>query len=249
MKASLLDVENLTVRRGEKTAVHSISFSLEHGSDTALIGPNGAGKTTLVQALLGLLPHQGGSIRLLGHRLPRSGRLPAAVRDQVAYLPQKLPLDGRFPLTVSELVELGCSPCCDIRRAVPAALERLQMNHLRSRLLSELSGGELQRALLAFCTVHPRRLLVLDEPRTGLDPQAAEQFLELLQMLRQRDGMTILQITHDLQMVRRSCDWVICLNRRICCEGPPVQALTRMELEQLYGRDYVIYEHHHGGPE
>ena len=248
MKASLLDVENLTVRRGEKTAVHSISFSLEHGSDTALIGPNGAGKTTLVQALLGLLPHQGGSIRLLGHRLPRSGRLPAAVRDQVAYLPQKLPLDGRFPLTVSELVELGCSPCCDIRRAVPAALERLQMNHLRSRLLSELSGGELQRALLAFCTVHPRRLLVLDEPRTGLDPQAAEQFQELLQMLRQRDGMTILQITHDLQMVRRSCDWVICLNRRVCCAGPPVQALTRMELEQLYGRDYVIYEHHHGGP-
>ena len=248
MSVPLLEVEDLSVRRGDQPVLSGISFTLQSGSDTALIGPNGAGKTTLVQALVGLLPHHGGRIRLLGHTLPRHGRLPASIRDQVAYLPQQLQLDGRFPLTVAEFVALGCSASCHRREAARAALERLQVGHLAARLLSELSGGEQQRVLLAFCTVHPRRLLVLDEPQTGLDPQAAEQFQELLQLLRLREGLTILQITHDLQMVRRSCDWVLCLNRRLCCEGPPIQTLTRLELEQLYGRDYVVYEHqhHHG---
>ena len=245
MNPPLLAVRDLQVRRGEALVIDGVSFELEAGCDTALIGPNGAGKSTLVQALLGLLPHHGGVIELLGHPLSRSGRLPAAIRDQVAYLPQKLQLDGRFPLAVEEFVRLGCSPCCNQRTAVPAVLDRLQVRHLRRRLLSELSGGELQRVLLAFCTVHPRRLLVFDEPRTGLDPQAAEQFHELLQQLRREQGLTIMQITHDLQMVRRSCDWVLCLNRRLCCQGPPQQTLSRDELERLYGGDFVLYEHSH----
>ena len=241
----MLAVSDLRVRRGDALVVDGVSFELHAGSDTALIGPNGAGKSSLVLALLGLLPHHGGSIELLGHPLPRSGRVPAAIRDQVAYLPQKLQLDGRFPLSVREFVRLGCSPCCDHRQAVPAVLQRLNVDHLSRRLLSELSGGELQRVLLAFCTVHPRRLLVFDEPRSGLDPQATEQFQEVLQQLRLEQGLSILQITHDLQMVRRSCDWVLCLNRRLCCQGPPLQTLSRTELERLYGTDLVLYEHRH----
>ena len=245
MTAPLLEVNDLCIARAGQEVVSGVSFALQSGSDTAVIGPNGAGKSTLVQALVGLLPHHGGTIRLLGHTLPRSGRLPREVRDQVAYLPQKLLLDGRFPLSVSEFVRLGCSPRCHHREAVSAALERLQVSHLRRRLLSELSGGELQRVLLAFCTVHPRKLLVFDEPRTGLDPQAAVQLQELLQQLRLQEGLTILQITHDLSMVRRSSDWVLCLNRSLCCQGPPEHTLSREELERLYGRDYVLYEHSH----
>ena len=244
MTAPLLEVNDLCIARAGQEVVSGVSFALQSGSDTAVIGPTGRAKAPWCRPWWGCSP-SGGTIRLLGHTLPRSGRLPRAIRDQVAYLPQKLLIDGRFPLSVSEFVRLGCSPCCNHRKAVPAALDRLQVSHLRRRLLSELSGGELQRVLLAFCTVHPRKLLVFDEPRTGLDPQAAVQLQELLQQLRLQEGLTILQITHDLSMVRRSSDWVLCLNRALCCQGPPEHTLSREELERLYGRDYVLYEHSH----
>ena len=106
----MLRAQNLRVQRGDALVVDGVSFDLHAGHDIALIGPNGAGKSTLVQALLGLLPHHGGSIELLGVRLAPSGQMPQAIRDQVAYLPQKLWLDGRFPLAVEEFVRLGCSP-------------------------------------------------------------------------------------------------------------------------------------------
>lgn len=245
----MLRAQNLRVQRGDALVVDGVSFEVQAGHDIALIGPNGAGKSTLVQALLGLLPHHGGSIELLGVQLAPSGQMPQAIRDQVAYLPQKLSIDGRFPLAVEEFVRLGCSPRCQHRVAVREALDRLEASHLRRRLLSELSGGELQRVLLAFCTIHPRRLLVFDEPRTGLDPQASEQLQVLLQQLRLQENLTTLQITHDLPMVRRSSDWVLCLNRRLCCQGAPEHTLSPAELERLYGRHFVPYQHHHHQPQ
>ena len=99
--------------------------------------------------------------------------------------------------------------------------------------------------LLAFCVVRPRRLLVLDEAQAGLDSQAAEQFYGLLFDLRRSEGWTILQVSHDLEMVRRTCDGVLCLNRSLRCSGPPDHALSPAQLERVYGRGYVPYHHHH----
>jgi len=99
--------------------------------------------------------------------------------------------------------------------------------------------------LLAFCLVRPRRLLVLDEAQAGLDAQGAERFYLLLQELRRREGLTILQVSHDLEMVRRSCDRVLCLNRRLRCSGPPDHALSAGQLELVYGKGYGPYHHHH----
>ena len=245
MGETILEVSHLSVRRGGQPVVEDVSFALSAETDTALVGPNGAGKSTLVQALLGLIPRQGGRVRVLGQELGPRGHLPAAVRDQIAYLPQLFAPRGPLPLTVCEFVALGGPPMRQRRQAVTRAVELCGCQGLERRLLSELSAGQLKRVLLAFCVVRPRRLLVLDEAQAGLDAQAAEQFHNLLFDLRRSQGWTILQVSHDLEMVRRSCDRVLCLNRRLRCQGAPAQTLTPAQLERLYGKGFVAYQHHH----
>jgi zinc transport system ATP-binding protein len=254
--APVLLVEGLSVRRGERLAVEQVSFELARESDTALVGPNGAGKSSLVGAVLGLLPRTSGRVRLLGHELGPSGELPRAVRSQIAYLPQSLALQGRFPLTVGEFVGFGVdSPGLSLawlgnrRRseAVQRALERTGCQDLAERRLSALSGGQLKRVLLAFCVVRPRQLLVLDEAQAGLDAPSSERFQQLLLELRRQEGWTVLQVSHDLEMVRRSCDQVLCLNRHLRCSGAPDHALSAARLAELYGPDLVPYGHHHAG--
>ena len=250
----ILEVSDLTVRRDGLTVIDDVSFSLGPDSDTALVGPNGAGKSTLVQAILGILPRQAGEVRFLGQRLSPRGQLPAALRSQLAYLPQSLPSRGRFPLTVAEFVALGWDPPgfalpwsggTARRSAVQAALRKTSSSDLAGRLISDLSGGQLKRVLLAFCVVRPRRLLLLDEAQAGLDARAAEQFHHLLFDLRRSEGWTILQVSHDLEMVRRTCDRVLCLNRSLRCSGSPDHALSPHQLERLYGRGFVPYHHQH----
>ncbi|MDP5122386.1 MAG: metal ABC transporter ATP-binding protein [Cyanobium sp. MAG_04] len=252
--APVLLVEGLSVRRGEQLAVEQVSFQLARETDTALVGPNGAGKSSLVAALLGLLPRAAGSVRILGHALGPAGELPRSVRAQIAYLPQSLALQGRFPLTVGEFVGFGFDPpglslawLGNRRRcnAVQRALERTGCKDLAERRLSELSGGQLKRVLLAFCVVRPRQLLVLDEAQAGLDAPSSEQFQELLLDLRRQEGWTVLQVSHDLEMVRRSCDQVLCLNRRLRCSGAPDHALSAARLAELYGPNVVPYRHNH----
>lgn len=252
--AAVLEVQGLSVQRGGVLAVDDVSFQLAPETDTALVGPNGAGKSSLVAAVLGLLPRQTGTVRILGHLLAPSGQLPRSVRAQIAYLPQTLSLQGRFPLSVAEFVGFGFDPPGlslawaggrRRRHAVQRALQRTGCADLATRLLSELSGGQLKRVLLAFCVARPRQLLVLDEAQAGLDVPSIEQFHQLLLQLRRQEGWTVLQISHDLEMVRRSCDQVLCLNRRLRCSGVPEYALSPARLAELYGPNVVSYHHHH----
>ena len=250
----VLLVKGLSVRRGEQLAVEQVSFQLASETDTALVGPNGAGKSSLVGAVLGLLPRACGEVEILGHSLGPSGELSRSVRSQIAYLPQSLALQGCFPLTVGEFVGFGVdSPGFSLAwlgskrrtKAVQRALERTGCQDLTERRLSELSGGQLKRVLLALCVVRPRQLLVLDEAQAGLDAPSAERFQELLLELRRQEGWTVLQVSHDLEMVRRSCDQVLCLNRRLRCSGAPDHALSSARLAELYGPNVVPYRHHH----
>jgi zinc/manganese transport system ATP-binding protein len=236
--------------------VEQVSFALSRETDTALVGPNGAGKSSLVGAVLGLLPGASGTVQILGHPLSPAGELPRSVRAQIAYLPQSLALQGRFPLTVGEFVGFGFDPpglslawLGNSRRfdAVHRALKRTGCQDLAERRLSELSGGQLKRVLLAFCVVRPRQLLVLDEAQAGLDAPSSEQFQQLLLELRRQEDWTVLQVSHDLEMVRRSCDQVLCLNRRLRCSGAPDHALSPARLAELYGPNVVPYRHHHAG--
>ena len=162
MQNSVLVVNDLSVERSGRLAVENVSFSLESESETALVGPNGAGKSTLIAALLGLVPRRSGQVAILGHPLASNGFLPGGIRSQIAYVPQSLSLQGRFPLTVSEFVGFGFDPPGprwpwrgrrERQQAVQLALDRTGCIDLRRRLLSELSGGQLKRVMLSFCVV------------------------------------------------------------------------------------------------
>jgi zinc transport system ATP-binding protein len=250
----VLSVEQLTVYRETYAAVQDVSFALEAGTDTAIVGPNGAGKTTLVQAILGILPRQSGDVLILGQSLTRRGNLPSSIHQQIAYLPQNFLFDRRIPMTVEELVGLGWDqlgfrlPWADHRKrrhAVRDALTRVDAAHLRHQPISGLSGGETKRVLLAFCLIRPRRLLILDEAPAGLDVRGESEFYQLLYQLKHEQRWAILQISHDLDMVRRHCDRVLCLNRTLLCQGTPDVALSPDNLSTAYGSEFVRYRHRH----
>lgn len=251
---TVVAVEHLSVYRGGYEAVHQVSFCLKSGTDTAIIGPNGAGKSTLVQALLGIVPWRSGKISILGQPMSLTGQLAAEVRQQIAYLPQSFLFDRGIPMTVAELVGLGWGKSGwglpwqgwrDRYRAIAQALARVNASHLIQRPIGSLSGGETKRVLLAYCLVQPRRLLILDEAPAGLDYQAEAEFYALLNQLKLDAGWTILQISHDLDMVSRFCDQVICLNRSIICQGMPDITLSTENLMAAYGPHFTRYHHHH----
>nr|WP_228025026.1 metal ABC transporter ATP-binding protein [cf. Phormidesmis sp. LEGE 11477] len=232
--------------------MQAVSFSLEAGTDVAIIGPNGAGKSTLVQSILGIVSREQGTVQLLGQPLSTKKALPAAVRHQVAYLPQNFLVDRRLPLTVTELVALGWDklgiqlPWAKAKArklAVQQALARVEASHLGRKFISELSGGETKRILLAYCLVRSRQLLILDEAPAGLDVRSEADFYQLLYELKAEQGWTILQVSHDLDMVRKHCDRVICLNRRLMCQGVPETALAPENLTATYGPEFVRYRH------
>ncbi len=252
MHSPVVVVSDLSVERSGRLAVDNVSFELQSESETAVVGPNGAGKSTLVAALLGLLPRTAGQVQILGEQLSANGDLPGAIRSQIAYVPQSLALQGRFPLSVAEFVGFGFDPPGPRwpwqqhrkrNNAIEKALDRTGCIDLRNRLLSELSGGQLKRVMLSFCVVRPRQLLVLDEAQAGLDVPSNERFQQLLLELRRQEGWTVLHVSHDLDMVRRSSDQVLGLNRRLCCSGSPDHTLTPERLVDLYGPNMVPYRH------
>lgn len=238
--------------RDRHPAVDNVTFSIAAGTNTAIVGPNGAGKSTLIQAVLGILPRQSGEIEILGRRLSGSGRLPKSVRSAIAYLPQNFMFDRRLPMTVAEMVGLGWDelgpqwPWGDRKshhQAVDQALVTVQALHLKHHRLCHLSGGEMKRVLLAYCLVRPRKLLILDEAPAGLDTRSEGEFYRLLYDLQRLQGWAILQVSHDLNMVQRQCDRVICLNQQLLCEGTPDIALSPESLSLAYGSDFVRYHH------
>lgn len=239
----VVKVEGLTVYRGRFAAVENVSFELMPGSSSAIVGPNGSGKSTLVQAILDLIPRAAGTVQIFGRPLHRLGKL----RHQIGYMPQNFIFDRSFPISVSELVGLGWVGANQAQRksAIVQALRRVSGFHLRDQAIGTLSGGELKRVLLAYCLVMPRKLLVLDEAFAEVDVQGEAEFFELLNELRHEENWTILQVSHDLEMVNRHCDHVLCLNRTLVCTGKPEIALSQDNLLQTYGPTFSRYRHHH----
>ncbi|MGH8003033.1 MAG: metal ABC transporter ATP-binding protein [Brasilonema sp.] len=256
----ILKVEGLTVYQDSYLAVRDVSFELFSGTNTAIVGPNGAGKSTLVQAVLDLIPRSAGKVEILGCPITRLGNL----RHHLGYMPQNFIFDRSFPICVSELVGLGWVKQRKRRplqatltkvslgeasreklAAVAEALQRTDAYHLRNQAIGTLSGGQLKRVLLAYCLVTPRQLLVLDEAFAGVDVQGTADFYTLLNELKEEEGWTVLQVSHDIDMVSRYCDRVICLNQTIVCTGVPEIALSPQNLLTTYGPAFRRYQHHH----
>lgn len=242
----VLAVNNLTVKHGAYLAVDDVSFQLRAGTNTAVIGPNGAGKSTLIQSILGLIKPTSGSVEILGKNPQNMGKL----WQRIGYIPQKFLFDRHFPLTVTELVSLAFSQSSwgqwsRKKLAIKTALEQVHLEQHASQKIGNLSGGQLKRLLLAYCLVIPRDLLILDEAMSGVDATGEAEFAELLATLQKQQGWTILQISHDLDMVNRHCDRVLCFNQKLLCQGVPNLTLSSGNLALTYGSTFTRYWHRH----
>ncbi|MFY7805666.1 MAG: metal ABC transporter ATP-binding protein [Limnoraphis robusta] len=243
---SIVKVQNLTIRRGNYLAVDGVSFQLFSGTNTALVGPNGAGKTTLIRAILGLIPYESGQVEILEKPLNLLGKR----WDKIGYIPQKFSFDRYFPLTVEELVALALPKSMfwksrEKKISVQSALVQVNLENQSKQRIGTLSGGELKRVLLAYCLAVPRHLIVLDEALAEVDATGEVEFAELLNKLQREQGFAILQISHDLDLVSRYCDRVLCLNRKILCQGSPRETLSTENLQEVYGSTQIRYFHSH----
>ncbi|MFH1682079.1 MAG: ABC transporter ATP-binding protein [Candidatus Eisenbacteria bacterium] len=235
MSRPAVEAEGLTVRRGEHPVLEDLTFSIPEGALLSIVGPNGAGKTTLFEVILGLVPPHRGSVRVLGEG-PREIAAP-----RIAYVPQIKTLDRRFPAVAIELVLSGLlgrwpGPIGrEDRRKAEAALRMVAAEPLARKPIDTLSGGEMQRVYLARCLAGEPRLILLDEPVTGIDAVGEQDFYSCLEEYRAEKNATLVIITHDWQVASYHSSHVLVLNRRVIGFGPPEEALTEETLRRAYG--------------
>jgi ABC-type Mn2+/Zn2+ transport system ATPase subunit len=239
-----LEVKDVTVRfeGQERPAVEEVSFTLDEGQIAILIGPNGSGKSSLLKAILGLIPYRG-DVRVFGRPVTEAWR-------QIGYVPQRLAFDLTLPLTVRESVRMPLLGArgAEAEAAVGHFVEALGIAELVDKPLGTLSGGQLKRVLIARAMVTNPRLLLLDEPEAGIDIGGEETLYELLDRLVSHHRLTALICSHELDLVFRFADQVLCLNRRLQCTGPPAEVLTAQALARLYGPATALYRHRPGRP-
>jgi zinc transport system ATP-binding protein len=225
--------DNVTVRLGGLTILDRVSATVPRGSWSAVVGPNGAGKTTLLMALLGQAAYAGAI------RVPRA---PAGRRPRIGYVPQRLQFDRGMPMTVREFLVMGPQRAplwLGARRRhrdrARELLASVDCAGLADRPLGGLSGGELQRVLLALALQQDPDLLILDEPAAGVDMQGEHLLCGLLERLRGERGFTQIMVSHDLATVTHHATHVLLLNRRLAAEGPPRDVLTAANLSAVFG--------------
>jgi len=228
VKHALVELRNIgKAFRGNDVLV-GVDLTILPSQIITLIGPNGAGKTTLVKIVLGLLK-------------PDCGQLQVDSQLRIGYMPQKLQLDATLPITLKRflaLAEPNHALCL-------SALREVGIERLINQPLQSLSGGELQRALLARSILRKPNLLVLDEPVQGVDVAGQESLYRLIGQLRDRLNCAVLMVSHDLHLVMSATDEVICLNQHICCHGHPDQVSTNPAFIELFGTKTAPYTHHH----
>jgi zinc transport system ATP-binding protein len=221
--------ENVSRRYESYHVLEDVSFTLEKGTITTLIGPNGAGKTTIARLLLKL-------------ETPTSGTVKNTLERQ-AYVPQKLSINSDLPLTAFNLIEL-LSPNHKQSKISDKLMEFCNIDILKNESVSHLSGGQLQRLMLASAILNSPDLLVLDEPTQGLDIEAQEEFYSILEELKYLNKTTIFLISHDLFTVMKKSDQVLCLNHHLCCRGRPTHTVVKgAENIGIYAH---THDHKHG---
>ena len=234
MSDTVLVLHHVSAGYSSQMIFTDLDLSLAPGQFAALVGPTGGGKSTLLKLILGLLPCTHGSVQ----RLPQL---------TVGYVPQREIIDWRFPVTAEQVVLMGRYRHTSYwpwatrqdRRAVAQLCERLGLSAYAKRHISQLSGGQQQRVFLARALIARPHLLLLDEPTTGVDLKTQHDILHLLHELN-REGMTILLATHDLNTIASHVPWVICFQHGIITQGPPDTVLTPMILRQTYNADMVV---------
>lgn len=245
MSTPALAVNNLTVKLDQHTVLNNISFTVAPEQTTAIIGPNGAGKSILLKAILKLIPKEHGSVKIFGIDHEQFSRL----APLISYIPQSFVMNQNFPLTVRGLFALSTPGPIGLSAAAHERmmdlLQMVGMNNIASARLSTLSGGQLQRVLIAYSLLKKPRLLLLDEPSAGIDIRGQETIYTLLERIQRQEHVTLVLVSHELDIVARHAAQVLCLNRNLICAGTPEKALTTEVLEQMYGASASHFTHHH----
>ena len=232
MTTPLLSVKNLGVILEGRTIIRDLSFEVHEADCVAIIGPNGAGKTVLLKALLGIVPHQ--------------GEIRWSHGAQLGYVPQKIAADRHLPLSARDLLAAKAGflklPSAEIEQV---STELGLTNELLSTSIGTLSGGQFQKVLIAFALMGRPNVLLFDEPTASLDELTEEGIYELLQSLQKERGLTVLLVSHDLSVVYRNANTVLCLSKGKPCMGPPKEILTPAMLQELYAGPSQFYQHIH----
>jgi zinc transport system ATP-binding protein len=230
---ALLNVQDISLQFDQRLILQNISLRIAEGQIVTLIGPNGAGKTSLVKIVLGLIS-------------PSSGSVERKKGIRIGYMPQRLQIDQSMPVTVGKFLNLAANAR---HSAIDRALEEVGAAALISNQLHSLSGGELQRVLLARALIQAPQLLVLDEPAQGVDVNGQAELYRLITDIRDRHDCGILLVSHDLHLVMSATDEVICLNQHVCCHGHPEQVSNDPAYLELFGKKdaetLAFYTHHH----
>ena len=236
----VVEIKNLTIEFPGVKAIDNVSFSIEENDFLGIIGPNGAGKSTLFSCMLGLNNQYNGSISFFGKNIRESKKY---LKD-IGYVAQKPVFEKNFPATVREVVRMGLRKKSDENR-VDKVLQDVWIHELSHRRIGELSGGQQQRVFIAKALVGDPKILILDEPVTGIDTQSTELFYGILRELNKKQNLTIIWSSHDLDAVNRLANKVACLDRTLFFHGISEQFFNDEELVKKYSEASMQKHMHH----
>jgi zinc transport system ATP-binding protein len=210
----LVSVESISYNYNSEVVLENVSFNVEEGDFLGIIGPNGAGKTTLFQCILGLLNTYSGRITILNEDIKKNNK----IFTKIGYIPQKKSIDQKFPLTVEELVSLSLTRKTPMN-VVYDILKQVGLYNMKNKLIGQLSGGQQQRVLIAKALVNNPIILMLDEPTNELDQKSQNDFYFLLKELNEKNKITIMWTSHDMNAVNKYANKVSCINKRMFFHG------------------------------
>jgi ABC-type Mn2+/Zn2+ transport system ATPase subunit len=228
----VITADHIKIEFDESPVLEDVSFELTEGDSMAIIGPNGAGKSVLLRALLGMIPY--------------SGKIDWMPGVRIGYVPQKIDADRHLPITIQNLLSAKAATLKLAKSDIDIAIKNVGLDQkILTTPVGHLSGGQFQRALIAFALLGKPNVLILDEPTASIDKPGEEQMYELIHRLQDEYSMTTILVSHDLSFVYRYATKVLCINHANICFGTPEEALTPEVLQKLYGGPTKFYHHSH----
>jgi len=245
-RESVISLKNIFVRFNDSVALERVHLDVTKGEIVSIVGPNGGGKTTLLKTILGIIEPHSGTIHVLGHK-PQT----ADLKGDIGYLPQNNMYTQYFPVTIFDVVamsfyakkKLGQKLTNGDREKIHHGLKLVEMADHESVTFGNLSGGQQQRVLIARALASQPKILILDEPSTGLDAVGQDTFYHLLHDIREKTGVTIVMVSHDIGSVSIYADQIACLNRRIHFHGKPQDGIPDKALEKTFGKSIHFLVH------
>lgn len=244
-----IELKEVSFEYNSNTILDRVSFQIGNGDYVGILGPNGSGKTTLLKVILGLLKPSFGSVHMFGEEIQYFKNA-----DWIGYVPQRAAQSNwEFPATVKEIVETGRYAKVGLFRrlklddhtAVQEAMEQAEVIQFKDRLINHLSGGERQRVFIARALAGHPKVLILDEPTVGVDIVSQESFYSFIKELNEKQGMTIIFVSHDIDVITHEAKTILCLNKELVCHVASRDFISKGHFEKLYGEKgkYILHGH------